>query len=133
MKVRFLGLLASLGFIGLFCCCGSSKKSTQSNITHDTIVNTVYKDKVVYDSIYKYDSIFVFLKNDTVWLEKYLTEYKYKYLHDTVFVGDTIVRYQTKMEIKEVEKKVVPLWCWAVLGIIALVGVIELNRVFRVV
>ena len=57
-------------------------------------VKTEYKtrDSIRFDSIYEHDSIFLFVKGDTVYKEKY--RYKYRYLTinktDTVMLTDSV-------------------------------------------
>ena len=52
-------------------------------------VKTEYKtrDSIRFDSIYEHDSIFLFVKGDTVYKEKY--RYKYRYL--TINKTDTVM------------------------------------------
>lgn len=53
-------------------------------------VRTEYRDVVKYDSIYRHDSVFVLLKGDTVWIEKYKTLYWDRFIRDSVFLQDTL-------------------------------------------
>lgn len=72
-----------------------------------TIKDTVYSAK--YDSVYLKDSIYVWQKGDTLTVDRWHTQYKYK--TDTSYIYkervDTV--YQVKNEIVEVEK---PLTKW---------------------
>lgn len=99
-SIYLLVIIVSL----LLSSCSISKRIQQEYI-HDTIVNTVYKDKIIFDSIYKYDSIYVYTKGDTVFITKDKYLYKYNYIHDTINTTDTIIKYVTKTEEKIVEKK----------------------------
>lgn len=58
------------------------------SVTHDSL----YINKVRYDSIYKHDSVYIVNRGDTVYLYKFKTIYQYKMLRDTVKVSkvDTI-------------------------------------------
>jgi hypothetical protein len=72
-------------------------------------VRTEYRDKIVRDSIFRYDSIFVREKGDTVFLERYKYLYMDRIVRDSVFMNDTIrVPYPVEV-IKEVKK---PLSGW---------------------
>ena len=82
--------------------CSTTKKVTTIEYIHDTIKNTEYINKVLYDSIYIHDSIYTIYKNDTMYITKFKDVYKYKYIHDTIQTSDTVIVYQTKE--KEVEK-----------------------------
>jgi len=110
-------------FIALFCCtCGTTKY-----IPVETI-KTEYRDKIVKDSIFCYDSVFVKEKGDTFIFERYRYIYKDKIIFDSVFVNDTIrVPFPVKV-IKQVKKPLsswqnFQVWC----GRIALVGVFFLS------
>ena len=54
-----------------------------NSATHDSI----YINKVQYDSIYKHDSVYIVDRGDTVYLYKYMYLHKYKMLRDTVRVS----------------------------------------------
>jgi len=60
-------------------------------------VRAEYKDRIQRDSIHHYDSVFVKMKDDTVWLEKYKYQYRDKLIRDSVFVTDSVqVPYAVK-------------------------------------
>lgn len=61
-----------------------------------------YIDKVKYDSIYLKDSVYIIQKGDTIYNNKVVYSYKYKYLKDTIIVNktDTIIKLQKVTEIK---------------------------------
>lgn len=67
-------------------------------------VKTEYRDKFFKDSVYMYDSVFVKLKGDTVWLEKYKYQYRDKLVKDSVFINDTIRIAYPVVETKEVNR-----------------------------
>lgn len=106
-KISSWIIIIAIVIVLLFCLfgCRSAKPIYHEEIKHDTIINTIYKDRLVYDSIYKYDSIFVQIKGDTIYIEKDRYLYKYLYKYDTIAITDTIIKYDTKTEIKEVEVK----------------------------
>jgi hypothetical protein len=53
-------------------------------------VKTEYRDNFVRDSIFRYDSIFVKDKGDTLIFERYKYLYRDKIVRDSVFINDTI-------------------------------------------
>lgn len=93
-------VLSAMMLIG----CASNKPKVTERIVYDTVINNVYKDRLVYDSIYIYDSVFNRLQNDTVYLEKYKTIYKYLYKYDTICQKDTIIKSNTITQVKEVKR-----------------------------
>jgi hypothetical protein len=73
-----------------------------------------YRDNFVRDSIFRYDSVFVKDKGDTLILERYKYLYKNKIVKDSVFINDTIrVPYPVEV-IKQVKA---PLTCWQIFQI----------------
>ena len=68
----------------VFCSCRTQKYIPVEN------VKTEYRDKIVKDSIYRYDSIFVKQTADTVFFERYRYLYKDKIIWDSVYLNDTI-------------------------------------------
>jgi len=88
----------------LLCCTCSTTKYVPIES-----VKTEYRDKMVRDSVFRYDSIFVKEKGDTLILERYRYLYKDKTVWDSIFINDTIrVPYPVEV-IKEVKK---PLSGW---------------------
>lgn len=68
-------------------------------------IKTEYKDKWHRDSIYLQDSVFLKVKNDTVWLEKYRYLYKDKLVRDSVFLTDSVqVPYPIKGDTQYVNR-----------------------------
>ena len=68
-----------------------------------------YRDNFVKDSIFRYDSIFVMDKGDTLILERYSYLYKNKIVKDSIFINDTIRLSYPVEVIKQVEA---PLTGW---------------------
>ena len=90
----------------LLCLCNSC--STIKYIPVET-VKTEYHNNYLRDSIFRYDSIFVKEKGDTVFMERYRYLYRDKIVRDSIFVSDTI-RIPYPVEVtKEVKK---PLSGW---------------------
>jgi hypothetical protein len=79
-------------------------------------VKTEYRDNYIRDSIYRYDSIYLKEKGDTLILERYRYLYRDKLIRDSVFVCDTIrVPYPVEV-VKQVKKPFTgwqnfQLWC----------------------
>ena len=68
-----------------------------------------YRDNLVKDSIFRYDSVFVKDKGDTLILEKYRYLYKNRIVKDSIFINDTIrIPYAVEV-VKQVK---VPLTSW---------------------
>jgi len=66
-------------------------------------VKTEYRDKILRDSIFLYDSVSVKEKGDTLLLERYRYLYKDKIIRDSIFKTDTIrVPYPVRI-VKEVK------------------------------
>ncbi len=84
--------------IALLCCaCGTTKY-----IPIETI-KTECRDKIVRDSIYHYDSVFIKQTADTLFLERYKYLYRDKIIKDSIFIQDTIrVPYPVEI-IKQVK------------------------------
>jgi len=61
----------------------------------------VYKNKLIHDStfVYKFDSVYIHQKGDTVWVEKFKTLFRDKFLNKT----DTV--FDTKFKDRIIEKK----------------------------
>ena len=94
-------------------------------IEHKT--DTTYITKVQKDSVWLHDSVFVSVKGDTTWIEKFHTKYITKEVHDTLYkarVDSIPVPYEV---VKEVAKEFswwqkLRLW----LGNITLIGILGL-------
>lgn len=70
------------------CSCRSVEYVPCETIKHDT----TYINKLIKDSIYLKDSVYIHSKNDTVFVEKYKYQYIDKVVRDTSYVvkSDTI-------------------------------------------
>ena len=75
-----------------------------------------YRDKFVRDSIFRYDSVFVKDKGDTLILERYKYLYKNRIVKDSIFINDTIrIPYPVEV-IKQVRSQLTSwqsfqIWC----------------------
>ena len=106
-------LLLALLFIFSFSSC------TKTIYIPIESVRTEYKDRMLRDSIYRYDSVFVKLKGDTVFFEKYKYLYRDKLVRDSIFKTDSIqVPYPLAIE-KEVNRlsafQSFQVWCGRIL------------------
>ena len=98
MKKHTISLITML----LLCFCYSCR--TPQYIPVES-VKTEYRDKILRDSIYLYDSIYVKEKGDTLIFERYRYFYKDKLIRDSVFICDTIrVPYPVEV-VKQVKAK----------------------------
>lgn len=106
-------LLLALLFIFSFSSC------TKTIYIPVESVRTEYKDRMLRDSIYRYDSVFVKLKGDTVFFEKYKYLYRDKLVRDSIFKTDSIqVPYPVAID-KEVNRlssfQSFQVWCGRIL------------------
>ena len=97
-KLLFLAAIATM----LYSC-----KSVKYIPVETTKIE--YRDNFVRDSIFRYDSVFVKDKGDTLILEKFRYLYKNRIVKDSVFINDTI-RVPYPMEV--VKQVKAPLTSW---------------------
>ncbi|MBK5721841.1 hypothetical protein JGH11_13255 [Dysgonomonas sp. Marseille-P4677] len=119
----------------LIIFCLSSCKTHTLYVPVESI-KTEYKDRILHDSVYRYDSVLVKLKGDTVFFEKYKYLYRDKFVRDSIFMTDSIqVPYPIHVE-KEVNRlssfQSFQVWCGRVLLllIIGWVGVSWVRKKF---
>lgn len=98
-------------------------------------VKTEYKTRgsIRFDSIYEHDSIFLFVKGDTVYKEKYL--YKYRYLTinktDTVMKTDSVqIPYPVEKQLTRWQQMKIELGGWAV-GVIVILSIVLIVKLFK--
>ena len=82
LKVIF-GVILVMILMSLVCSCGSVRYI--HIISHDS----VYVNKIKYDSIYQRDSIYLTVKGDTVYKYQYSYRYRDKLIRDTISVSNT--------------------------------------------
>ena len=109
--------------------CATSRQATQMAVAsaHDT----VYFNKVLYDSVYIDNWHHIFHRADTVVVEKTKLEYRYKLLRDTVFRAriDSVPVIREIEVVREVRR--VP-WYAKVLSVLGvLLLIIILFKIFR--
>ena len=80
-------------------------KTTEYVPVETVRTDTVYIAHIVTDSVYQHDSIYIHEKGDTVWYERWHTQYRDRLRIDTMYQArvDTIAKPYPV--IKEVEKK----------------------------
>ena len=110
--------------IALLCCaCGTTKY-----VPIET-TKTEYRDKIVKDSIFCYDSVFVKEKGDTFIFERYRYLYRDKVIKDSIFINDTIrVPYPVEV-VKQVKKPLsswqnFQVWCGRIALVVGLFGIV---------
>ena len=102
-KLLFLAAIATM----LYSC-----KSVKYIPVETTKIE--YRDKFVRDSIFRYDSVFVKDKGDTLILERYKYLYKNRIVKDSIFIIDTI-RVPYPVEVMKQVKA--PLTSWQIFQI----------------
>ncbi|MDR2929060.1 MAG: hypothetical protein LBV41_12810 [Cytophagaceae bacterium] len=106
----------------LLCFCSSC--GTTKYVPVET-TKIEYRDQLVRDSIFSYDSVFVKQITDTVFFERYKYLYKDKIIRDSIFKTDTTrVPYPVEV-VKEVKAPLTSwqnfqVWCGKILLVIAL-------------
>lgn len=87
------------------CSTTRSVNNSESRKTQETtsLVESTIRDR--YDSIYVLHDRSLNTIHDTVWATERITEYRYRYLHDTVLVArtDTLIQLQDVERIQEVQ------------------------------
>ena len=122
-KILFFAVIATM----LYSC-----KSVK-NIPLET-TKIEYRGNFVKDSIFRYDSIFIKVKGDTLILERYKYLFKNRIVKDSIFINDTVrVPYPVEV-IKQVKAPLTSwqsfqLWCGQIsLVVLLLVGVYLVGR-----
>lgn len=99
-KIQIICIVVLLIVLWLFTSC----KSKTLYVPIES-VKTEYRNKLVKDSVHILDSVFLYSRNDTVFLNKYRFVYKDKLVKDTVNLKDTIrIPYPVKGDTIEVNK-----------------------------
>ena len=107
----------------LACSCRSVKYVPVETVRTDSVrVNTIQRD-----SVHLRDSVFVLVKGDTVWMEKYKYLYRDKVVRDTVSVvkRDTVrVPYPVEKELTRWQRFKMDVGGFSFGGIVVLVLVV---------
>ena len=114
-KILFIAVIATM----LLCC---------KSVKYIPVVTTKieYRDNFVKDSIFRYDSVFVKDKGDTLIMERYRYLYINKIVKDSIFINDTIrVPYPVEV-VKEVKAPLTgwqnfQVWCGRIALIVLLI------------
>ena len=109
-----------------FSSCRSIRHIPIETVKHDSI----YISKILHDSIYQRDSIYVDRKGDTVLIYKDRYLYKYKNLIDTMYISrtDSIqVPYPIEKQLTKWQSMKLELGGWA-LGIIIVFILVLIGR-----
>lgn len=102
-------VIAVLGVLFLTSC--STTRHVQMQVAEHIQKDTVYLSNIQYDSIYIYKDKLTDRSRDTLYIKELHTEYRYKYLRDTVrIVQRDSIPYEVRItEVKEV--RYIPPWC----------------------
>lgn len=107
--------------------CRSVQYVPVETVKHDSI----YINKVQYDSIYNRDSVYLERAGDTVYLYKYKYIYKYKNLTDTMYVTKTdSIQIAYPMEIIK-EKYRVPKFLWWLVILLAGLSIPSVIKILK--
>ena len=110
MKKIVIYILALICFALLSGCC------TRQVILTEEKVRSEYKTKLLRDSVYFSDTVRVFQKGDTVFVEKAKYTQKYKTLTDTVLRVDTIVQIKREVSASAPPTRCGTLQVWGILS-----------------
>jgi hypothetical protein len=94
--MKKLTFLLSSVLLYLCCSCSMPKYIPVESVKME------YRDNYIRDSIYRYDSIYVKEKGDTLIFERYRYLYRDKFIRDSVFICDTI-RVSHPVEVVKVK------------------------------
>lgn len=96
-----LALFAALTICSLVGC-----KATERIVTVEKVrIDTLRENHTTYDSIHVHDSISVVVKGDTVIKDRWHTEWRDRWQHDTVYVSRTDSVPKPYPVVKEVERQ----------------------------
>lgn len=99
-------ILAFICMLTLASCSLSRKTIKQEEKRDSASVRTefVWQVKQIHDSIYLRDSVFVEKKGDTIYLNKWRTQYRERLIHDTIIVETTDTLRIKEWQVKDVLK-----------------------------
>lgn len=127
IKYRIYNLF---GLLFIFICllsCKAKEKIVEVPVEIPKIKTEIkYIDKLQHDSIYLKDSIFIYQKGDTIFNNKILYQYKYKYLRDTININKIDTIYKpikitetiVKNELNSIQKTLVYIGLFALIFVI---------------
>ena len=97
--------MKKLLFIASLLAVLTGCKTTEYVPVETVRTDTVYIAHIVTDSVYQHDSIYIHEKGDTVWYERWHTQYRDRLRIDTVYQAKVDTIAKPYPVIKEVEKK----------------------------
>ena len=109
--------------------CSLSRKTIKQEEKRDSAsVRTefVWQVKQIHDSIYLRDSVFVEKKGDTIYLNKWRTQYRERLIHDTIIVETTDTLRIKEWQVKDVLKSpsFFQMWRAYIIGAVAILLII---------
>lgn len=123
MKKRNNILLA----LTLVCCSLCGCKSIQYVPVETIKTDSIYISKVLVDSVYTRDSVYLEAKGDTIFKQEFKYIYKYKSLIDTIYsiqVDSIRVPYPVEKQLSRWEKIKLDMGGVAIGGIVVLIALI---------
>ncbi len=122
MEKKYLYVLLILSMLTVSC-------KTYQKVTEQNSSNVERSDNYERDSIVIRDSVIVRIAGDTVYKDRWHTEYKDRVVQQV----DTVVRVDERIVEQVIEKKVIPRWAWWVTGYCLLVtGLIILWIILKI-
>ena len=109
--------------------CSLGRKAIKQEERRDsTSVRTefVSQVKLIHDSIYLRDSVFVEKKGDTIYQHKWRTQYRERLIHDTIIVETTDTLRIKEWQVKDVLKSpsFFQMWRAYIIGAVAILLII---------
>lgn len=121
-------ILAFICMLTLASCSLNRKAIKQEERRDSASVRTefVWQVKQIHDSIYLRDSVFVEKKGDTIYLNKWRTQYRERLIHDTIIVETTDTLRIKEWQVKDVLKSpsFFQMWRAYIIGAVAILLII---------
>ena len=128
LETLFIALLSALVLTG---CASNRHLQVAEHVTRDT----VYINKLHYDSIYIDNRQKVYLQSDTVYLDRTKYEYRYRLLRDTIYkTQHDSIPYEVRIEtVREVPRRrnILDYISYACLGLVIGCVLTRLYHYFR--
>ena len=129
-------LTAIFSLLAVIICCLMcfSCKGIQYIPVESIKTEYQYRDRLRRDSIYVHDSIFMFMKGDTIFRDRWHTVYKNNIVYDTAYVNivDTIhVPYPIEKQLSRWESVKQELGGWLLGAVFVLVLVIASKSIYK--
>ncbi len=96
-------------------------RATRTVYVPKEVVRTESRDRFLRDSTFVRDSIFVAVKGDTVWRDRFRCVYRDRFLRDTVFMRDSI-SYPVYVDVIKEVKHIPRFFWWCFVVALASVG-----------